>query len=120
MIVVALGLAALSLSAAWAEDEAVKASSHLVVGEAVRVDLGRRALVVRIAGQPPREMERADDDATRFTSAGRSIRLDDVRPGERVVIACADGDGGRHLARLVRAGGGRAAVPTPSPSPGRP
>ena len=120
MIVVALGLAALSLPAPLAEGEGVKARSHLVVGEAVRVDLGRRALVVRIAGPPPREMELAVDDATRFTSAGRAIRLDDVRPGDRVVVSCADGEGGRHFARLVRAGGGRAAVPSPSPSPARP
>lgn len=99
--------------------EAVKARSHLVVGEAVRVDLGRRSLVVRVAGGEPREMEFAIDDATRFASAGRAIRLDDVRPGDRVVVSCSDGEGGRHLARLVRSGGSRAAVPTPSPTPTR-
>jgi len=114
-----LGLAGLSTPASGSGSEDVKARSHLVVGETVRVDLGRRSLVVRVAGGEPREMEFAIDDATRFASAGRAIRLDDVRPGDRVVVSCSDGEGGRHLARLVRSGGSRAAVPTPSPTPTR-
>jgi hypothetical protein len=110
-------LAALSTPSSASGSEAVKACSHLVVGEAVRVDLGRRCLVVRVAGREPREIELAVDDATRFTSAGRAIRLDDVHPGDRVLVSCSDAEDGRHLARLVRAGGARAAVPGPSPAP---
>jgi len=88
----------------------------LVTGEAVRVDLGRQALVVRITGREPREIEFAVDDATRISAAGRSILLADVRPGDRIVVSGTEAEGGRRPARLVRAGASRAAVPERGPN----
>lgn len=91
--------------------------SGVVTGEAVAVDLGRRVLVVKIAGREPRELELAVDDATRFTAGGRSVRLADVRPGDRMSVSTTEGEDGRRRARLVRAGGARAAL---GPAPVRP
>ena len=88
----------------------------LVTGETVRVDLGRQVLVVKVAGRELREIEFAVDDATRIGAAGRIIRLEDVRPGDRIVVSGTEAEGGRRLARLVRAGASRAAVPDRSPN----
>jgi hypothetical protein len=87
----------------------------IVGGEAVAVDLGRRALVVKIAGREPRELDFVVDDATRLTAGGRAVRLEDVRPGDRVVVSSTESEGGRRRARLVRAGGARAALAAPAP-----
>jgi hypothetical protein len=87
----------------------------IVGGEAVAVDLGRRALVVKIAGRVPRELDFVVDDATRFTAGGRTVRLEDVRPGDRIVVSSTESEGGRRRARLVRAGGARAALTSPAP-----
>jgi hypothetical protein len=89
----------------------------VVAGEAVAVDLGRRVLVMKVAGREPREVDFTVDDATRFTAGGRTVRLEDVRPGDRIVVSSTEGGGGRRLARLVRAGAARAAL---APPPVRP
>jgi hypothetical protein len=114
------GLAALVAGAPAEEGASVSARSVLVTGEVVRADLARQVLVVKIAGKEPRETEIATDDATRFTAGGRSVRLEDVRPGERITASCTPAGQDRCLARLVRAGGGRSAVPAPSATPARP
>ena len=92
----------------------------LVTGEAVRVDLGQRTLVVKVAGPEPREIEFAVDAATRISAAGRAVLLEDVRPGDRVVVSGIEGEGGRRQARLIRAGTPRAAVASLSPASARP
>jgi hypothetical protein len=102
-VVLAVGLAALSA-----------APAAPVGGETVAVDLGRRAFVVKIAGREPRELDFAVDDATRFTASGRAVRLEDVRPGDRVVVSSMESEGGRRRARLVRTGGARAALASAS------
>jgi hypothetical protein len=98
----------------------VLAAALLMTGEAVRVDLGRRDLVVKVAGREPREIEFAVDEATRITAAGRTLLLEDVRPGDRVVVSGTAVEGGRRAARFVRVGTSRAAVPVTSPAPARP
>ena len=74
---------------------------------------------MKIAGKEPRETEITTDDAT-LHRRRPSVRLEDVRPGERITASCAPAGQDRCLARLVRAGGGRAAVPAPSATPARP
>jgi hypothetical protein len=113
------GLAAL-VAGAPVEEGASVSARILVTGEVVRADLARQVLVVKIGGKEPRETEITTDDATRFTAGGRSVRLEDVRPGERITASCAPAGPDRCLARLVRAGGGRSAVPAPSATPARP
>jgi len=99
----------------------VLAAALLMTGEAVRVDLGRRDLVVKVAGREAREIEFAVDEATRISSAGRTLLLEDVRPGDRVVVSGTLIDGGRRAARFVRVGTSRAAAPAAtSPAPARP
>lgn len=102
---------------AWGLAVPSAAPSGVVTGDAVAVDLGRRILVVRIAGREPRELEFAVDEATRFTAGGRTVRLEDVRPGDRMSVSSTEGEDGRRRARLVRAGGARAAL---GPAPVRP
>jgi hypothetical protein len=59
----------------------------LLVGEAVKVDLGRRHLIVRTA-DPLREVAfQVDEARTRLSSGGRAIPLEAVRPGEAVLVA---------------------------------
>ncbi len=90
------------------------AAALLVAGEAVRVDLGQRALVVKVAGRVPREVEFTVDAATRISASGRSLLLEDVPPGDPVTVSGTEGQGGRGRARLVRVGAPRAAAPDPN------
>jgi hypothetical protein len=83
----------------------------VLAGELARVSLARRAVVVK-AASPWREIEVKVDDATVISSGGRPLRLVDLRPGERIAIACADDAAGVHHARRIKLGGR-----PPSPSP---
>ena len=75
----------------------------LLAGEAVKVDLGRRQLVVR-AADPLREIA-VDVDAarTRLSSGGRPISLERVRPGQWVLVAY-EQEGAQRMAVLVKVG----------------
>jgi len=85
-----------------AETPAVKARTHLLVAEAVRVDLRRRWLVVKTGEQPPAELQIAvDEGRTRVSSGGRAVRFEDIRPGDRVAVSCSDDASGAHTARLT-------------------
>lgn len=106
-----------AVALAWGLAALSAAPSAVTAGEAVALDLGRRALVLKVAGAPPREREFAVDDATRFTAGGRSVRFEDVRPGDRIVVSSTEDEGGRRRARLVRASRTRAAL---GPAPARP
>src|SRR5262245_8000129 len=103
-------------------DEAsrVKARSHTIVGELVRVDLARRALTLKTMDREPREYELVIEDGTRITSGGRVAKIEDLKAGERVLATCSDDESGRHHARVLKIGASRPASPstsaTPSPS----
>lgn len=98
------------------------ATLPIIEGEAAKIDLQRRELVVRVKGtrsdsdekEPShalrgsvsaREVAVAIDEAgTRITRAGRVLRLEDVRAGDRILALCGD-RGTRHCeARLVKVG----------------
>lgn len=103
-----------------AESPAAKARMHLLVAQAVRVDPRRRALVVKTGDQPPVELQiGVEEGKTRVTSGGRAVRLEDLRPGDRVAISCTDDATGAHMARLIviRPRGGASPAPTPTPTP---
>jgi hypothetical protein len=86
-----------------------------IVGELTRIDLTRRSIFVKTDGRDARELEASTSAETRFVSRGRGWRLEDLRPGDRVVVAAGD-QGGRRLARVIKVVG-RAAIPSPSTSP---
>ena len=87
----------------------VAAALSVQAGEAIKVDLGRRQLVVRTVS-PPREITFLVDPArTHIAAGGRAIALDAVRPGEWVLIAFQPGL--PRLAVLVKAGAARPAAP---------
>jgi hypothetical protein len=94
---------------AWA------APSPAIAGELTRIDLARRSVFVKTDGREARELEALVAADTRIVSRGRGWRLEDLRPGDRVVVA-AGVQGGRRLARVIKVVG-RAAIPSPSASP---
>ena len=108
-----LALAAASGAASGAEPP-VTPATRVIAGELTRVDLARRSVWVKTEGRDPREMEAATGPDTRVVSRGRAVRLEDLRPGDRVVLLAGD-EGGRRLARVVKIVG-RVALPAPSPS----
>ena len=94
MLATAVGVSVLALAAA-------APASHVVDGELARVELSG-AVYVKEAGPPPREIRvRVEADAV-ITSRGRALRLADLRPGERIMILCADKDG-VHRAQRIKA-----------------
>jgi hypothetical protein len=105
-----------------AETTPVKARTHLLVADVVRVDLRRRVVVVQ-TGEPAAEMQLGvDEGRTRVSSGGRAMKLEDVRAGDRVSVSCSDDAAGGHVARLIvirpRSGAltpAPAAHPTPEP-----
>ena len=113
-------------AAAWSAEPVTPAPSRVVTGELTRVDLARRSVSVkpdardaaRADGADAREVEAAVGPETRFVSRGRAVRLEDLRPGDRVVLVVSD-EGGRRLARVVKVVG-RAALPAPSPANANP
>lgn len=95
---------------------AARARSHTLVGELVRVDLSRRSVTVLAKGREPREFElTVEEGRTRITWAGRTKRLEDLRPGESILASCSDDPGGRHRALLLKVGPSRYAAPAPRP-----
>lgn len=81
----------------------------LLAGEAVKVDLGRRQLVVR-AADPLREIAIDVDEArTRLAAGGRPVTLESVRPGQWVLVAYEQA-GTQRVAVLVKVGAVRPAA----------
>ena len=107
-------MAWLALAAFMALRPAPAAGPELIAGEAVRVDLARRQLVVRTVA-PARETAFLVDPArTRVSWGGRVVGLEGVRPGEWVLVAY-EPAGAQRLAVLVKVGAAR-----PRPGPRRP
>ena len=112
-------LALTGTGAAWAADPASTPAARVISGELTRVDLGRRAVWVKsearegakAESREARELDAAIGPDTRLVSRGRAVRLEDLRPGDRVVLVVGD-EGGRRLARVVKVVG-RAALPAP-------
>jgi hypothetical protein len=91
------------LAALLALQAAPPPSPALLAGEAVKVDLGRRQLVVR-AADPLREVAVDVDPArTRLASSGRPVTLAAVRPGQWVLVAY-EQSGAQRVAVLVKVG----------------
>ena len=83
---------------------AASAESHVISGELVRVSLTRGSVGVKLVGPPPREVEVRIGPETVLSSRGRTLRLADLRIGERVLVACTD-EAGVHSAERVKLGG---------------
>jgi len=112
--------------AVWAADPASAPATRVVSGELTRVDLARRSVWVKVdardgakaESREAREQDAAIGPDTRLISRGRPVRLEDLRPGDRVVLVVGD-EGGRRLARVVKVVG-RAALPAPPAVTGPP
>jgi hypothetical protein len=86
------------------------AADRLIEGELVRVDLGRRILVLRPAKEPAHEVDVAVDAGTTITSSGRAVPLEGLKPLEKIAVSC-EGNGSEPCrARRVVAGPARDAV----------
>lgn len=104
-------MASLVLAALMALQATPAAGPSLMAGEAIKVDLARRQLVVRTT-DPMRETAfLIDESRTRMSSGGRAIGLGSVRPGDWVLIAY-EPAGAQRLAVLVKIGASR---PRPGP-----
>jgi hypothetical protein len=86
------------------------AADRLVEGELVRVDLGRRVLVLRPAVKPAREVDVAVDAASAITVSGRPAALEELKPQERIAVFCDGTVRGSCRATRVRAGPARHAA----------
>jgi hypothetical protein len=78
----------------------------VLAGEAVKVDLGRRHLVVRTI-EPRRETTfHLEEGRSRIVSGGRVLPLEAVRAGEWVLVAY-ESTGPQPVALLVKVGAAR-------------
>jgi hypothetical protein len=77
------------------------------------VDLTHRSLSLKLDGRDARELDAAISPETRILSHGRTLRLEDLRPGDRVLVLAGEASG-RRVARVVKVVGRPAAVPSPS------
>lgn len=78
-------------------------TTHVLDGELARILMRRNAVVVK-AGRA-REVEVRLAASTLVSSRGRLLRLADLRPGERIMVLCADDAGGVHRAQRIKIGG---------------
>lgn len=96
----------LALLAASLAAQAAVSGPAMLAGEAVKVDLGRRQLIVRTS-DPLRETAfQIDATRTRMASGGRLLELERVRPGEWVLVAY-EPAGAQRVAVLVKVGAAR-------------
>jgi hypothetical protein len=94
----------LAVAPVASEDAAPVERTHTIVGDAVRLDLEKRSVGVKVS-KPRREYDVIiDPEKTRIVSLGRELRLEDVPLGARVYVVCADGPEARHVAQLLRIG----------------
>jgi hypothetical protein len=99
------------LALALAAPAPAAAADRLIEGELVRVDLRTRTLVVRPSSGIAREIDVKVVAATVVSAAGRTVPLEELKTGQRVVVACEDQGAEPCPARRVRAGPRRHGVP---------
>lgn len=87
---------------------AADAATYVLAGELVRVSLTRGAVTMKLTGPPAREVEVRVGPGAVVSSRGRPLRLADLRPGERIMAACADDAAGVRHAQRIKLGGGKA------------
>jgi len=87
-----------------------------LAGELTRLDLTRRSISVRLDGSPAREIEADTRPETRLLSRGRTLRLEELHPGDRVLLLVGE-ESGRRVVRVVKVVGRPAAIAPPSAAP---
>jgi len=104
-------LAASAVSPGHAAAVGADTTDRLLAGDLIRVDVGKRTLVLRPSSGPAREADVTVDAATVITASGRVLGLEELKTGERIAVSCAGAAGGPCRARRVRAGPARHAAP---------
>ena len=66
------------------------AAERLIEGELVRVDVGKRIVIVRPSRSPAHEMDVAVEAGTTITTAGRTVALEELKALERIAVLCDD------------------------------
>lgn len=99
-------MASMVLAALLALEATPPAAPPLLGGQAIKVDLARRQLVVRTTAPPRETAFLVDESRTRISSGGRAIGLERVSPGEWVLVAY-EAVGAQRLAVLVKVGAAR-------------
>jgi hypothetical protein len=93
------------------------ARARTLSGELVRVDLSHGSITLKSAERQPREYEIGVGADTRITSQGRVLRLEDLRPGERVLAVFTEDGRARRRASVLKLGPSAYAAPAPHASP---
>jgi hypothetical protein len=106
-------MVSLPLLALLALQAAPSVAPVLVAGDAVKVDLSRRQLIVRSPDRQRETVLDVDASRTRITAGGRPLALESVRPGEWVQAAY-ETAGAQRVAVLIEVG-----APRPAPGPRR-
>ena len=91
------------LAALLAFQATPSAPTTLLAGEAVKVDLGRRQMVVRTLDPAGEVAVEVDASRTRLAAWGRPVTLESVRPGQWVLVAYEQA-GAQRVAVLVKVG----------------
>ena len=108
--VVAVGAAALCGALGQAA-----AADRIIEGDLVRVDLGKRIIVLRPAGNRAVEMDVTMGAATTITASGRPLALEELKPMARITVVCDGTVSPSCRASRVRAGPARPAVGPAAP-----
>jgi hypothetical protein len=93
-------------------------ATRTLAGELVQVNLQRSQVTLKVPAKDPggfREHEIDLTPATRITSRGRALKLEEARAGEPAVAVCATDARGRLQAVTLKLGPSAYAVPTPPP-----
>jgi hypothetical protein len=103
----------LAARAATAEEAAPEAPGLTALGQLTRLDLVESSVFVRCDGRAAELELRIDRERTLLTWGGRLVRLEELKPGERVSARYAMDAAGLRRASVLKLGAARHALVVP-------
>jgi hypothetical protein len=85
----------------------------VAVGQLARLDLVQDSVFIRCDGRAAELELRVDRERTHLTWGGRVVRLEDLKPGERVTAQYVADATGLRRARVLKLGAARHALVVP-------